>query len=625
MIKRSLSASIGKITAKQIPSLDIFNLILLTLILGGGWLLFNKVSDVLDLRDHPNHLQIDQSEINTFDPYYRTKHYLPVPEKTAFMINLDQVGHDPFLEIQFSSGCYFEIVFLNGGRVIDSVEINTRKESQQVIQVPPKAGEQGYDGILIKPLYGKVYYVSYVNPLRTIEDSVLTREYPLRPAAAVNLAQVEGDPHLVNGLMAYLGEYSGQTLELVMANIGPLPIELISLSNDTDDEIINFSAGIKLAEADPANIEYRSVSLAHVPADFLKNRLGIQIQYKYSDEPAIHSAAVYPYQRRYDEEFNGTLIRVQDNTAEFKFIIKNDTTISFSGSRIKLTKPLILPPGRTVQLSAGQTIDLSNGAFILSRSPIISKGTQNMPVSFISSDGTGLGIAVLQAGSMSKFSNTTFDNLSNPVSGIWNLTGAVTFYESDVHFSNCSFLNNRSEDGLNIIRSAFVLDKVHFFNTYSDAFDSDFSTGTISDSIFEKTVNDGVDVSTSQVTITGTKFINNGDKGISGGENSQVELQNITVQGAVIGVAAKDLTQVTGQDVFISDVKIGLALYQKKPEFGPSSMVLTNTTLGGLIGLDHLIESGSTLELNNETVVPKSKKKEKLILDKLKAGEIIEW
>jgi hypothetical protein len=175
------------------------------------------------------------------------------------------------------------------------------------------------------------------------------------------------------------------------------------------------------------------------------------------------------------------------------------------------------------------------------------------------------------------------------------------------------------------MRSEFIVNNCSFLNTFADAFDSDFSTGHIYDSSFSNTGNDGLDFSTSQVLAENIIFSKIGDKGISVGENSNLTIRNITVKGAVIGLTSKDFSIITGDSINISDVKIGMALYQKKPEFGPANMVLSNARVFGSIGLDYLIQEGSTLFLDEKEIVPRSKKKESLILDKLISGEEISW
>ncbi len=104
-----------------------------------------------------------------------------------------------------------------------------------------------------------------------------------------------------------------------------------------------------------------------------------------------------------------------------------------------------------------------------------------------------------------------------------------------------------------------------FTNTYGDAFDSDFSQGTIVGSYFNDIGNDGLDISGSSIDVSDTAFYQIGDKAISVGEKSDVFVENLSIGNSVIGIACKDLSQVYGDHVSISNVQIGYALYQKKP------------------------------------------------------------
>ena len=82
------------------------------------------------------------------------------------------------------------------------------------------------------------------------------------------------------------------------------------------------------------------------------------------------------------------------------------------------------------------------------------------------------------------------------------MTGAVTFYEADVSINNCKFLNNRGgDDYLNIIRSEFDINNTLFQDVIADAFDSDFSKGKISNSLFINCGNDAIDASGSFIDI----------------------------------------------------------------------------------------------------------------------------
>ena len=168
--------------------------------------------------------------------------------------------------------------------------------------------------------------------------------------------------------------------------------------------------------------------------------------------------------------------------------------------------------------------------------------------------------------------HVAFNNLSNPSQSGWELTGAVTFYEAPVEISHCQFVDSRSEDALNIVRSEFTIDQTLFSQNLFDAFDADFAKGRIANSSFVACGNDAIDVSGS-VTELQDVFVNGaGDKGLSAGENSRMTVNHIEIRNAAIGVASKDLSNITIKNILISNGDIGLTAYQKKPEFGPGSL-----------------------------------------------------
>ena len=74
-------------------------------------------------------------------------------------------------------------------------------------------------------------------------------------------------------------------------------------------------------------------------------------------------------------------------------------------------------------------------------------------------------------------------------------------------FTNTKILNINAEDGLNIFRSNFEIDNMTFRNVKSDAFDSDFSNGTILGVKFDTIGNDGLDFSGSEVSIRNASFL----------------------------------------------------------------------------------------------------------------------
>ena len=286
----------------------------------------------------------------------------------------------------------------------------------------------------------------------------------------------------------------------------------------------------------------------------------------------------------------------------------SDEKIAVAGSvyeikgKHKYTKNLVIPAGKKVVIHPGAKLDFTNGASFVSYSPIEINGTQQDIVEIGSSDGTGQGFTVLAQGKESKLTFATFHNLNTVNKKNWSLTGAVTFYEGKVSIENCVFEDNNCEDGLNLIRCSFTMKNSTVRNTKSDGFDADFCTGKLSNSLFFNTGNDCIDFSGSRIEIAKCVIKKAGDKGISGGEGSNLTVRECEVDGAYIAVASKDFSVVKTEGLAVSNSKYGFAAYRKKPEYGPAKIVAKNTRKMLAKEL-HLLEKGSKLSYKGKNYV----------------------
>jgi hypothetical protein len=280
--------------------------------------------------------------------------------------------------------------------------------------------------------------------------------------------------------------------------------------------------------------------------------------------------------------------------------------IKFSGN-ITFNNHVYIPAGYNVIFDAGTSINITNNAAFISNSTILINGTKEKPVKIYSSDKSANGFTVLQAEDLSVCKYATFDNLNTLNYNGWTLTGAVTFYESDVKFLNCTFSNNHCEDMLNTIRCSFLVKDCSLKNTFGDSHDSDFCTGTLDNCTFINNGNDAIDFSTSKVTIKNCKINGAGDKGISIGENTKAIIENVIIDNVNIGIASKDLSHAEVNNLKISNSTYGFVLLQKKPEFGPATITANNCELKD-VWTESLIEQKSTLVLNGKNFKGKKPK-----------------
>ncbi|MBK6953764.1 MAG: CotH kinase family protein [Crocinitomicaceae bacterium] len=277
------------------------------------------------------------------------------------------------------------------------------------------------------------------------------------------------------------------------------------------------------------------------------------------------------------------------------YSIKDDTLFVKKGTHV-IQDILLVPSKYVVVVEAGTKLDLIKGAAIITNNSTYLNGHPENKIVVTSSDSSSQGFIVLGA-KETLITGAEFTNLGSLNYEGWNLTGALTIYEGNVHIDYTEISNNHCEDALNIIRANFSVLELTIQNTKGDAFDADFCTGTINDSRFENTGNDCIDFSGSQVEISRIKIRNSGDKGISSGEKSTLTATNIDIDGALTAFASKDGSVLMVTQSSAKNCEVGAALYRKKPEYPFSKMSIESTTFSQ-IDKPALIEKGAVLTYN---------------------------
>ncbi|KGF95074.1 hypothetical protein EU94_0372 [Prochlorococcus marinus str. MIT 9123] len=297
------------------------------------------------------------------------------------------------------------------------------------------------------------------------------------------------------------------------------------------------------------------------------------------------------------------LIAREPNHLSFpSLIIDNSNRLITIKDDFVVKKPLIFPIDYRILIEAGTNISLNNSGMFLVQGPLIIEGTEDKPV-YISSEKNAMGILVLNSKFRSNLKNVVFNNLNAPSVASLNITGGLTFYNSPVDISYSRFINSKSEDAINIIRSTFSIKNSYFENSFSDAIDIDFSEGSIENNQFFKIGNDAIDISGSLVTLNKINIDSAIDKAISVGENSNVIGNNLNISRAFIGIASKDLSSIKINNSNINNTEICLAAYQKKSEYGPGSIMLFEKNKI-CQPFNYILEDGSTINSDSQGLTP---------------------
>ena len=182
----------------------------------------------------------------------------------------------------------------------------------------------------------------------------------------------------------------------------------------------------------------------------------------------------------------------------------------------------------------------------------------------------------------------------------WITTGGVTFYESPVELTSSRLLDSVAEDAINVVRTEFQFLDCEFGNLASDAFDGDFTEGSIEHCGFHDVRGDGIDVSGSSITVDNVSLLQIYDKGISAGEGSTVAAADMHASNVGIAIASKDLSQVTVEGAHIDRALIApFAAYVKKMEYGPASIRASHVEI--VDGArQSLVQTGSSVVIDGE-------------------------
>jgi hypothetical protein len=420
------------------------------------------------------------------------------------------------------------------------------------------------------------------------------------------------------GLNAYFHGASETYIELELGNIQTMPIEVLGVSYQDfpalkpvektilPERLVSMVEPLIDCKLPSREIvDYRVVRFK-LPEDFVWSEAmaaDLKINYRLLGTSRTREENVIPWSYLERDFVENDFFRQEPSLDTFDFLVVDESTqrILVTPGTWDLDRSLIIPEGYRVIARDGTQLNLSDSATILSYSPLEFIGSEDDPIIIQSTDSTGQGIVVMDADQISILKHVSFRNLSHPLQAGWELTGAVTFYESPVAISDSQFVGNRSEDALNIVRSEFSIDNTLFSETFSDAFDADFTKGKIADSYFLKAGNDAIDASGSIIEIQNISINGAGDKGLSVGERSQVSAAGIQIKNAQIAVASKDNSQITLQDITVSDSVTGLTAYRKKSEFGPASMEVHGLEMTAVTA-PYLVEMHSRVVVDNQVV-----------------------
>ena len=316
------------------------------------------------------------------------------------------------------------------------------------------------------------------------------------------------------------------------------------------------------------------------------------------------------YQKEIDENLFYKLKKKEKKYFN-NYFVKKDSFLYLKFNETIIDKNIYIPKNFKVIIKQNQIIRLINNAFIFSESSWHLEGTKDEPI-LISGNKENYGGGIfISSHKKNFFKNVKLEYLNGPdikdkinnennLSG-YRIYGALNFFKTKVKISNLYFLNISSEDALNIVKSNFTIKDSYFSNIASDAIDFDYSNGKINNISFENIADDALDFSGSKVEVQKINAKLVGDKVISAGENSQLNINDLKIYNSFIGIANKDGSKLTLKNGIFDGVKIPLASYSKKNFYKNSYMNVTDSIFKNYESR-YVLSKDSIIIINNKTL-----------------------
>lgn len=173
-----------------------------------------------------------------------------------------------------------------------------------------------------------------------------------------------------------------------------------------------------------------------------------------------------------------------------------------------------------------------------------------------------------------EFINNTDLPLVGNLTKIDNLPGCLTIIDTVIKNLQIKTYNLKCEDSVNFVRSNGLVNKTLIEKSFRDGIDADFSNISFKEIQIINAKNDCIDFSYGNYSIINSDFSNCGDKGVSSGENSELDINQLNIGDAAIGIASKDGSQVKAININIYDTSVCFSAYNKKQEFNGSYIYL---------------------------------------------------
>jgi len=265
-------------------------------------------------------------------------------------------------------------------------------------------------------------------------------------------------------------------------------------------------------------------------------------------------------------------------TKDFENLINHSSVDMISQNEFEISKNLDLNKNTYIAKNQNFLIkdnvqfQLNNGAILFIQGNIKFEGLRDNKI-LIKSDGSG---SIIFENNDVTIKHTNIENLGHPKLDQYILHGGLNFIKANVVLEDILVKNSKSEDAINLISSSALLKNISLENIQSDAIDIDFGSLKFNKIICLNIRNDCLDISGAKTKGTQLNIDKSYDKGLSIGENSNVNIKDLVMKNSRLGVAVKDGSIVYLENIESVNNDYDIALFNKKKEYEIPNLKIKN-------------------------------------------------
>ncbi len=231
---------------------------------------------------------------------------------------------------------------------------------------------------------------------------------------------------------------------------------------------------------------------------------------------------------------------------------------------VEIPKTRVFEPYQTVEIVAGTTLFMGPNASLVFLGKVTARGRLDAPIRIVPRRDRWGGIALQGPGTAgSRLVHVIVERGRRPAFGIVHYPGMINVHDTDsIELAHLSVrANSQSDDALH---AAYVRDLVvrhsEFVDTASDAIDLEFTTATLDDITVRHAGDDAVDLMTSNVKVSNSRFVDFTNNAVSAGEWTEASIESCLAAKGEQGILVKNSSSVSLSNVLVYRATVGLQL-----------------------------------------------------------------